>query len=150
MPHSKNHILSRITPVDLEDLRPRLKVLELTYGQVLAQSRQRVQQVYFPHSGIISCVVQMKDGSSIETAMIGNDGVFGAALALDSKLSLHKVVVQVPGWATVIDADHLKAVAHSSPDLLALLIKYEMFITGQIQQVTACNALHKVEQRMCK
>jgi CRP-like cAMP-binding protein len=82
--------------------------------------------------------------------MIGNDGVFGATQALDGRLSLHKVVVQVPGSATVVDADHLKAVTQSSPDLLALLIKYDQFFLGQVQQTGACNALHTVEQRMCK
>jgi CRP-like cAMP-binding protein len=82
--------------------------------------------------------------------MIGNDGVFGASLALDSKVSLHKVMVQVPGSATVVDARQLKAVAHSSPDFLALLMKYEQFILGQVQQTTACNARHNVEERMCK
>jgi CRP-like cAMP-binding protein len=150
MPHSSNRILARISPVDLLDMRPRLRVVELKQGQVLADSRGRVQHVYFPHAGILSCVVEMQDGSSIESGMIGNDGVFGAAQALDEKVSLHKVIVQVPGWASVVDADHLKAVTHSSPALLVLLIKYEQFLFGQVQQTTACNALHRVEQRMCK
>ena len=107
-----------------------------------------------PHSknNILNQVspVDLDDGSSIETGMIGNDGAFGAGLALDSKVSLHKVMVQVPGWATVVDAEHLKAVALSSPDFLALLLKYDQFFLGQVQQTTACNALHSVEQRMCK
>ncbi len=82
--------------------------------------------------------------------MIGKDGVFGATQALDSKVSLHKVVVQVPGIATVVDAKHVAVVAQSSPDFLSLLLKYEQFFLGQVQQTTACNALHNVEQRMCK
>jgi len=92
----------------------------------------------------------MEDGAAIESGMIGKDGVFGASQALDDKLSLHKVMVQVPGMATVVDADRLRDVAQSSPDFLALLIKYEQFFLGQVQQTTACNALHNVEQRMCK
>jgi CRP-like cAMP-binding protein len=150
MPHSKNWILSRASPVDLEDLRPRLRIVEMEHGKILAASRHRVRQVYFPHSGIISCVVEMADGSAIESGMIGCDGVFGATQALDGKVSLHKVMVQVPGWATVVDADHLKAVAQSSPDFLRLLAKYESFFLGQVQQTSACNALHSVEQRICK
>jgi CRP-like cAMP-binding protein len=149
MPYN-NRILARASPVDLEDLRPHLRMIELEHGRVIAESRQRLNQVYFPHGGILSCIVELEDGAAIETGMIGNDGVFGAAQALDDKLSLHKVVVQVPGTATVIDAERLKDVAQSSPDLLALLIKYEQFFLGQVQQTTACNALHNVEQRMCK
>src|SRR3954453_1077568 len=97
-----------------------------------------------------SCVVELADGAAIESGMIGNDGVFGAAQALDGRLSLHKVMVQVPGLATVVEAQHLKAVTQSSPEFLALLIKYDEFFLGQVQQTAACNALHSVEQRMCK
>ncbi|MEH2533251.1 CRP-like cAMP-binding protein [Bradyrhizobium sp. AZCC 1588] len=150
MPHSANRILSRASPVDLEDLRPHLRIVEMQRGKVVAESRARVNQVYFPHSGILSCVVELEDGWAIESGMIGNDGAFGAAQAIDSKASLHKVVVQVSGLASVVDAEHLKAVALSSPDLLALLIKYEQFLLGQVQQTTACNAIHSVEQRTCK
>jgi CRP-like cAMP-binding protein len=150
MPHPKNRILARASRVDLEDLRPRLREVELEHGRVIAESRERVHQVYFPREGILSCVVELEDGPAIESGMIGNDGVFGATQALDGRLSLHKVVVQVPGWATVVDADHLKAVTQSSPDLLALLIKYDQFFLGQVQQTSACNAMHSVQQRMCK
>ncbi|WP_213290460.1 Crp/Fnr family transcriptional regulator [Bradyrhizobium sp. sGM-13] len=150
MPHSKNRILSRASPVDLEDLRPHLRIVEMQRGKVVVESRGRVNQVYFPHGGILSCVVELEDGWAIETGMIGNDGAFGAAQAIDSKASLHKVVVQVSGLASVVDAEHLKAVALSSPDLLALLIKYEQFLLGQVQQTAACNAVHTVEQRTCK
>jgi CRP-like cAMP-binding protein len=150
MPHSDNRILSRASPVDFKDLRSQLRVVNLKQGTVIAESRSRVSQVYFPHSGILSCVVELENGWSIESGMIGKDGVFGAGQAIDNKLSLHKVVVQVPGTASVVSADHLKAVAQSSPDFLTLLIKYEQFFLGQVQQNTACNALHTVKQRMCK
>jgi CRP-like cAMP-binding protein len=150
MAHSKNHILARVNPVDLENLGRKLGVIDLKHGQVLAETRQRVPHVYFPHGGILSSVVELKDGWTIETGMIGKDGVFGAAQALDNKVSLSKVMVQVPGQASVVDAEHLKTVTQSSPELLALLLRYERFFLAQVQQTTACNALHTIEQRMCK
>jgi CRP-like cAMP-binding protein len=150
MPHSSNYLLAQVGPVDREDLGRHLRVVELSHGQVIADSRQRVQQVYFPHGGILSSVVILEDGWGIETGMIGRDGVFGASEAIDGRVSLNRVMVQVPGSASVIDAVHLKAISQSSPELLALLIKYEQFFLGQVQQTTACNALHSIEQRMCK
>ena len=86
MSHSNNRILARASPVDLENLRPHLRQIELEHDRVIAGSRQRVDQVYFPHGGILSCVVELEDGSAIESGMIGNDGVFGAAEALDGKV----------------------------------------------------------------
>jgi CRP-like cAMP-binding protein len=150
MPHSKNYILSKLNTVDLEGLKSNIRVVDMPHGKVLAESRGRVEQVYFPHEGIISCVVELQDGAAIETGMIGKDGAFGAAQALDEKVSLHKSVIQVPGRASVVDSRHLKAAATSSPALLSLLMKYEQFTLGQVQQTAACNAVHTVEQRMCK
>ena len=49
-----------------------------------------------------------------------------------------------------MDAEHLKVVTLSSPELLTLLLRYERFFLAQVQQTTACNALHTIEQRMCK
>ena len=147
--HSNNRILSTVSAEDMAELQPHLRLVELEHGRVLAESRQRVHKVYFPHGGILSSVVELKTGWGIEVGMIGKDGVFGAAQAMDDRMSLNKIVVQVPGWASVIDAEVVKDVAASSPEFRGLLVKYDQFLSAQVQQTAACNALHTVEQRMC-
>jgi CRP-like cAMP-binding protein len=82
--------------------------------------------------------------------MIGNDGAFGVAQALDDKVSLNKVAVQVSGTASVIDAEHLRAAAERSKVFRTLLIGFELFMLAQVQQTAACNALHDVQTRMCR
>jgi hypothetical protein len=122
VPHSKNRILSDISPADLRTLQPHLREVELEHGRVIAESRQRVNQVYFPHGGILSCIVQLKSGFAIETGMIGNDGVFGAIQAIDDRLSLNKVLVQVASRSSVVDAGVVKRLADVSPDFRRLII----------------------------
>jgi hypothetical protein len=95
-------------------MQPHLRLVELEHGRVIAESRQRVHQVYFPHGGILSCIVELKSGLAIETGMIGNDGVFGAIQAIDDRLSLNKVLVQVPSRSSVVDAAVVKRLADSS------------------------------------
>src|SRR5436190_2731312 len=92
----------------------------------------------------------MKGGHAIETAMIGNDGAFGAAQALDDKVSLNKVTMQVPGSASAMHADRLREAAQRSKAFRKLLIEYELFMTAQVQQTAACNAVHGVQSRMCR
>ena len=150
MPLSKNRILSRVTPADFSVLEPHLRVVELEQGRVIADSRRRLHHVYFPHGGILSSIVELKSGLAIETGMIGNDGVFGALQAIDDRLSLNKVLVQVAGRSSVVDAAVIKHLAESSADFRSLMIKYERFFLGQVQQTTACNALHSIEERTCK
>jgi CRP-like cAMP-binding protein len=150
MPHSKNALLARLDTQSVEQIRVHLRTAELRQGQVLAETHERVQQVYFPHAGIISCVVDLTDGSGIETGMIGNDGEYGAGQALDDKLSLNRVMIQVPGRTSMIDADRLREAAEALPAFRKLLVGYEQFFLAQVQQTAACNASHRVQTRMCR
>jgi CRP-like cAMP-binding protein len=150
MPHANNQLLARLHPSVLLAIRPDLRVVELRHGEVLADTHQRVQRVIFPHAGILSFVVELKNGQAIETGMVGRDGEFGGAQAMDDKVSLNRVVVQVPGRASVIDVDRLRRAADSLPSLRTLLVKYELFFLAQVQQTAACNAVHDVHTRACK
>jgi CRP-like cAMP-binding protein len=147
MPHRKNFLLNRLEPALLKKLAPHLSVVHLEQGQVLAKTHQLVQRVYFPHTGIISCVVELKGGGAIETGMIGRDGVWGASQALDSKVSLNHVLMQVPGTASVIDFDRVRQLASERPAFRDLLLQYEQFFLSQAQQTAACNAVHRIEAR---
>ena len=100
MPHRKNFLLNRLEPAVLAEIEPHLSVTQLHPSQVLAETHERIEKVYFPHSGIISCLVELVGGGAIETGMIGNDGEFGASQALDDKVSLNHVVIQVTGVAS--------------------------------------------------
>src|SRR5437762_13774268 len=106
MPHRKNFL----PPFGVEQ------------GQVLAKTHQLVQRVYFPHTGIISCVVELKGGGAIETGMIGNDGVWGASRALDGKVSLNHVVMQVAGTVSVIESGHMRQLTHEHPAFRDLVV----------------------------
>jgi CRP-like cAMP-binding protein len=150
MPHRNNFLLDRLDPDLLDRLRPFLSVVELHHSEVLAETHQRVEKVYFPHSGIISCVVELVGGGAIETGMIGKDGAFGGSQALDDKVSLNQVVIQVTGMASVITSDEIRKVADELPAFRGLLVKYEQFFLAQVQQTAACNAVHNVQARMCK
>jgi CRP-like cAMP-binding protein len=150
MPHRQNFLLNRLDADVLRRLLPNLSVVQLASGDVLAGTHERVEKVYFPHTGIISCVVETIGGGAIETGMIGNDGAFGSSQALDDKVSLNHVVMQVPGAASVISSDHLREAADELPMFRGLLVKYEQFFLAQVQQTAACNALHNVRARTCK
>lgn len=150
MPHRKNFLLNRLSSDVLGSISSALVVVPLAQGDVLAETHARIEKVYFPHTGIISCVVETIGGGAIETGMIGNDGVFGSSQALDDKVSLNHVVMQVPGDVSVISSDVLRAAADAIPTFRGMLVKYDQFFLAQVQQTAACNALHTVQARTCK
>jgi CRP-like cAMP-binding protein len=146
----QNFLSATIEAAGTESLQAHLSVVQLREGQILAEMQEPVQKVYFPHSGIISCVVQLVGGGAIATGMIGRDGAFGASQALDGRVSLNQVVVQVPGVASVIEAEPLAKAAEAQPALRRTLLKYDQFFLAQVQQTAACNALHSIQMRTCK
>jgi CRP-like cAMP-binding protein len=150
MPQSPNHLLAKLPRKVFADLQSHLKLVELTHGDVLAEAGATLNRVYFPHSGIISLVVDLTVGEMIETAMVGRDGVFYASAAFDSKVSLNRGIVQLAGVASVIDADQLSRIADKDKPFRSLLIRHDLLLFSQAQQSAACNARHKVEARMCR
>lgn len=150
MPHQSNLLLARLNTSHMNAIAPALSAVDLKHGQVLADSHQRIDRAYFPHSGILSMVVTLENGAGIETGMVGRDGVFGATEALDDKVSMNKVAVQVPGAGSVMDTNALRRLADDVPAFRTLIAKYELFSSTQAQQTAACNAAHDVNSKICK
>jgi CRP-like cAMP-binding protein len=148
--HSANTFLRLLPSADLALFEADLRVVELTQGQVLAQPHQLMEKLYFPHSGIVSYVVELSDGNMIETGMVGRDGVVGALQAIDDKVSPNKIVVQVPGKASVVGMDLLRKAIDGCASLRVMLAKHEQFFLAQVQQSVGCNASHTVQARMCR
>jgi CRP-like cAMP-binding protein len=147
---SPNLILASLPENVFTALQPRLRTVELPFGTVIAEIGQPVSQVYFPHSGVISLVVDMEVGEMIETAMIGRDGVANAMSALNGQVSFHKAIAQVPGVASAIGVAALRPFADEFPPLRSALVGHEQVLLAQTQQSAACNASHTVQARMCR
>ena len=150
MVHSPNQLLAAMPDELFKAMQPHLRSIELKRGDVVAAPGGVVRHVIFPHSGIVSLVVELSIGEMVETAMIGRDEVVNAVCALDGKISLNKGIVQLEGEASVILPERLNAIADQNAPLRSLLLRHEQVLFAQAQQSAACNASHFVEARMCR
>ena len=150
MTHSPNMLLDSVPAKTFAAIEPHLKTVELVHGEVLAEAGDEVTRVYFPHSGVISLVVELSIGDMIETAMVGRDGALNISSALDGKMSLNKAIVQLAGAASTIEIDQLRKIVREFDAFRSLLIRHEQVLFAQSQQSAACNASHSVEARMCR
>jgi CRP-like cAMP-binding protein len=146
----KNLILDLLTPSDLKLLAPHLKPAIFDQHHVLFDADQRIRHVYFPTGAVVSLVIALSTGETVEAAMVGKDGVVGASAALDGKISLSRGIIQLSGEMIVCEIDALKSVALQSPKLLSLLIRHEQTVYAQAQQSAACFATHQVEARLSR
>jgi CRP-like cAMP-binding protein len=145
---SPNQLLASLSPADFELIRPNLIFTDLVYETILAEAGRPIARVYFPHNGIISLVVRLAAGETVEAAMIGSDGVFGAAAALDGQISVNTAIVQRSGSASTLDVAHLRKAAEQSASFRALLMRHEQVILAEAIQTAACNASHTVQSRL--
>jgi CRP-like cAMP-binding protein len=148
--HSLNRLLASLPRGVFSSIKPDLRLVEFSHGDVLAETGSQIRRVYFPHSGIISLVVELSVGDMIETATVGRDGVIGAASALDGRISFNKGIVQLAGVASVMGVERLRALAEENKRFRSILIRHEQVLFAQAQQSAACNASHAAEARMCR
>lgn len=145
-----NRLLTSLPAADFAALRPHLKPIELPQDTVLFEVGDTIDQVYFPHSGVVSLVVALASGDMIECAMIGRESAVGASAALGGLISLSKAIMQVGGSGSVLPADRLRRLSDTSPACRTALLRDEQLILIQAQQSAACNAAHTVEARLSR
>lgn len=149
MPNS-NYLLRSLAPGDAAALKPHLRHVSLNSKQVLFEAGDLITNVYFPVTTVVSLVISLSTGEMIEAAMVGRDGVVGAAAALDGRASLSLAIVQLPGDAFECSVDALAGAAFQSKALISSLVRHEQTVFAQAQQSTACMAAHDVQARLCR
>ena len=145
-----NRLLQTLNAADFEAIRPHLQVVDLIRETVLAEAGNPPSQAFFPHSGIVSLVVNLSDGQAVEVAMIGRDGIIGSVEALGDGIALTDAVVLCPGTASVLNIGDLKPIADRSATFRNLLARHAQALFVQAQQSAACNAAHSVEERLSR
>jgi CRP-like cAMP-binding protein len=143
-----NHILSRLARAS--ELAQFLKPLRLAHGAILYEPDQEIRLVYFPTTALVSLVVPLENGSAVETAMVGADGIVGGASAINGEFSSNRAIVQIPGDALSIDAATLRRLARGSIEMHSLIAAHEKVVMAQSQQSAACNAMHTLDERLAK
>jgi CRP-like cAMP-binding protein len=149
-PRSPNGFLSALSADDFELIRPYLRTVDLVPESVLVEVGQTLRRAYLPHKGVISLVVNLARGERVQIAMVGRDSIFGSFSALGDATALNSAVVLVPGTASTIDVDRLRAAADQSATFRSTLARHGLAVYAQIQQTAGCNAAHTVESRLAR
>jgi len=145
-----NKLLASLPRDHFDRLLPHLSTVVLPQGDILVEAGDEVDQIYFPHYGMLSLLAVLRDGKAIETATVGREGVVGAMAGLGLYKSLVRVVVQMPLACGKIAATHFRTVAAISDPVRNLAIRYNEVLLSQARVTAACNALHSIEARFCR
>lgn len=146
----KNKILAGLPDETYRRVSLDLRMTRVTLGQPLMRHGDPLAKVYFPNGGVFSITNQMKDGSMVEIATVGREGMLGANVILGDLLSAGTSLQQVPN-GLVPSMPVRRFLQHvAEPPLRELATRYLQAQLLQIMHSAACNALHHIEQRCCR
>ena len=148
---SRNDLLGELlnVPGTVTTLLPELRIVPLTVNQVLYEQGDQIDHVYFPLDSVISNLAIMEDGTTIETSMIGREGLVGISTVLGSGISQQWVWVTVSGSAIHLDAKFLDHLFVRSESALKLLLRRYRSLITQVSQRCVCNTRHTILERLC-
>jgi len=145
-----NIILLSISDSDYSSLRPHLEYVSLPNHLVLHEAGGKIEFVYFPNRGLISLVITMKDGRSVEAGVVGNEGFTGTPAAVGLNSSPLQAVVQISGDGFRVEVGAFQNTLESTPHLRLMLSRYAVVQGMQVAQTAGCNRLHGIEQRLAR
>jgi CRP-like cAMP-binding protein len=118
---------------------------------VLMEQGQPMREVYFPLAGVISLMTPLLDGSAIETATVGREGMVGVHAFLGGGVLGNSLAIgQVPGEMLAMNVDTFRAEVEEDGKLRSLMLAYTQALFAQISQAVACNGAHEIQQRTAK
>jgi|ERR1051325_5081608 len=146
----QNKILAALPAKEYDRLAKHLSSVSFTHGDILYKTEQRIRDVYFVGSGVVSLVANMKDGRGVEVGLVGNDGMVGLSVALGDDVSPTDAIVQIADGAVRLSADVLKKEMNREGKLLSLLQLNALIMMKQVSQTAACNGSHTVGERLAR
>jgi CRP-like cAMP-binding protein len=137
-----NLLLQALPDAEREALTSHLEPTELKQHKLLFDIRDAITDVYFAADAVVSLVIPLSTGEVVETAMVGRDGVIGAAAALNGRVSLNQAIVQIGGQALRCPVEPLKEILEEHSHIRSVMGGHEQALLAQAQQSAACNVTH--------
>ncbi len=146
----RNYLLRTLSASEYDRLRPSLEPVNLSRPTEIEAANEPVRFVYFPTSGVASIVAIGEGGESVDTAMVGREGMTGLAVFLGTDQSPVRTIVQVPMTGVRMDADSLRAEIVRGGMLVRLLQRHTQVVMITMAQLILCNRTHRLDQRAAR
>src|SRR5688572_16432964 len=119
-----NQLLRALPEAERGRVFPHLELVELALGEVLYESGDTQRHVYFPVDVIVSLLYVLKNGSSAEIAVVGNDGAVGVAIFMGGETTTNRAIVQSAGFAYRLAGSRLQLEFGRHGEALHILLRY--------------------------
>ena len=146
----RNKLLAKLPQHSLALILPTLRVIGLPRGAVMEIPNQIVTRVYFPIDCVGSLIVVGRQGSRIETGLVGREGMTGTGLTDGDDRTPYELVTQIPGDALAMGAHDFLAMMDLVPELRVLAGRFARSLGVQVSYTALANARFEVKQRLAR
>lgn len=148
----RNRLLGALPAEVYRRISVSLETLPLVLQEVLHKPGEPLAHVYFPGGGFCSILTPLDDGSMVEVATVGREGMLGVSAILDRHQRVPSITM-VQAAADIcyrLSVEDFRRELNRRGPFHALLARYAVAHLGFVMQSTACNAKHSVEQRLAR
>ena len=126
-------------------------IIDLDPGDTVLRRGDDVLWSLFPLAPtMITMVVELGAGRSIEVASIGSGGAVGGIVSCGHAPALSRAEVLVAGRAVRVPMEALEDAKKRSPFIDHLFCRYSDYLLSTVMQSVACNAFHSISERAAR
>ena len=145
-----NLLLGSLPDEEFARIAPHLEAVTLPRPTVLDMPDVDIDHVYFPTSGIASILAIGVNGETVDTTMIGREGMTGLAVFLGTGQMPVQTMVQVTLTGYRLPALELRAELARGGSLINLLQRYTQVMMVSMAQLILCNRAHRLDERAAR
>lgn len=146
----RNEILAGLPADDAQRLLSGSRIVKLNLTDVVCESNACVDSICFPTSSVVSLIYIADDGSSVETGVVGSDGMIGFPFLLGGMTTPSRAVTLIRGEAIFVKASTVEDEFSRGGSLQRALLRYLQAFITQVSLTAVCNRLHTMEKRLCR
>lgn len=145
-----NHFIDSLPRAERSLVTERLQACSLVQQEVLIEQLDRVEIVTFPVDCQVENVLLRPDGSAVETAVVGREGISGLLPFIARAPSAWRTTVSVPGAAWQMPSELLTTLFETNAIIRAALIRLSYYYQVQATYNAACASAHSVAARVAR
>jgi CRP-like cAMP-binding protein len=145
-----NRILAAFPQEEFSRFFQHLETVRLEKGEVVYIAGDKISHAYFPLNGLLSLLSTTETGSTLEVAMVANEGMVGLPTILGKDLIPYEVTVRIATEAFKIRSEALQEEFDKGQALQDGLLRYLNVLITQISQSTICNRFHTLEEALSR
>jgi CRP-like cAMP-binding protein len=146
-----NRLLSTFSSDARGLVEPFATVIDLEPGDLLFDRGEHIASSIFPFgTTMVSLVVDLDPGRSIEVASIGREGAVGGIISCGNVPAFSRARVNVPGPALQVEMGAIEDAKRRSQFVAHIFCRYSDYLLAQVMQSVPCNAFHPITARTAR